>query len=77
MLKGKNSFFIKYNNSNFFMALFDTALDTELQNVVNNIPIPSQLIKKLMVKLKLDSSEDILFVRKKKLAFFSLSLKNR
>ena len=46
MLKGKNSFFIKYNNSNFFMALFDTALDTELQNVVNNIPIPSQLIKK-------------------------------
>ena len=52
------------------MALFDTALDTELQNVVNNIPIPSQLIKKLMVKLKLDSSEDILFVRKKKTRIF-------
>ena len=52
------------------MALFDTALDTKLQNVVNNIPIPSQLIKKIMIKLKLDSSEDILFLRKKNHSHF-------
>ena len=29
----------------------DTALDTELQNVVNNIPTPAD---KIMIKLKLD-----------------------
>ena len=60
------------------MALFDTALDTKLQNVVNNIviPIPSQLITKIMIKLKLDSSEDILFVRKKNHShFFRLVLR--
>jgi len=54
------------------MALFDTALDTELQNVVNNIviPIPSQLIKKIMMKLKLDSS-DFLYEKKPTRIFFA------